>query len=185
MSISFDMLSFFLTTIGLQVDGDFLCAHEAEYVTKRLQKFYEDNDEKVDNTQIIEYARTIISDIKYVLNHIRSTEWFAYGRDYVLFENESYKYRIGTDATIDLKQFGRNMNVPLTKYVNMKEFAYFGYTSSNIAVCDQFIDFPFSFPIDFDEYLSEFSQKQQKRENTDCEDSDEIIPQSKKICIDN
>jgi len=164
MSLSFDTLSFFLTTIGLQVDDDFLCTHEVEYVTKRLQQFYEENNGNVDEYQILQYARTVISDIEYVLNHIRSSEWFSYGQKYVLSENESYKYGIDIDATIDLIPIGRNINVSLPTYVNMKEFAYYGYTSSNIAVCDQFIDFPFSFsfPINFDKYLNEFPQKQQK-----------------------
>lgn len=183
MSLSYDILTFFLTTIGLQVDGDFLCKHEAEYVTKRLEQFYDEHPEKMDDSQIIEYARTIIADIEYVLNHIRSSEWFAYSRDCVLSENESYKYNVGVDAIIDLTDFGRNMTVSLNDYVKMKEFAYYGYTSANYAVSGQYIDFSFSFPIDFDEYLDQFSQKQQKRENTDCEECDEILPNTKKICV--
>ena len=180
MSLSYDIITFFLTTIGLQVGGDFLCKHEAEYVKRRLEKFYDEHPEKVDDDQIIEYAKTIISDIEYVLQHIRSTDWFAYGRDYVLFENESYKYRIGNDAFIDLVDYGRNMKVSLNDYVKMKEFAYYGYTGANYAVSDKYINFSFSFPIDFDKYLDEFPQK---RQNIECDDYDEILPISKKICV--
>lgn len=184
--MSFDTLVSFLTTIGLQVDGDFLCKHEADYVSKRLSKFYHQKNGIIDEHQILEYAKTIISDIEHVLVHIRSSEWFNYGRDYVLFVNEAYTYRVGTDAVIDLTEYGRDMKVSLVDYVKMKEFAYYGYKPANISIADQIIDFSFSFPIDFDEYLDEYpnpNNLSQKRSYTDCDESDEILPNAKKVCV--
>jgi hypothetical protein len=161
MALSFDTISFFLTAIGLEVDGNFLCNHEADYVSKRLKHYYRENS-NVNENEILQYARTIITDIENVLNHIRSTKWFLHSKEYVVFENDSYKYRTGSNATINLSHIGRDLLVPLIDYINMKEFAYYGYESANIDVSNTFIDFSFSFPIDFDEYIDKYFKKQKR-----------------------
>jgi hypothetical protein len=177
MNVSFDTLSSFLTLIGLQTDNDFLCKHESDYVSQKLNEFFESKSGNVNTDELIEYAKTIVSDIEQVLDHIRSTEWFRYSKDIILDMNESHKYNVSCDATIDMNQFGRNIIMSLSDFVKTKEFAFYNqeYIVREIVEC--FENAPHIFPINFDDYMKRFMRKHK------ADDYDDVEP--KRVKLDN
>lgn len=185
MDISFDTLSSFLTLIGLQTNNDFLCKHETDYVIQKLNEFFESHNGNVNTEELIEYSKTIVSDIEQVLKHIRSTKWFRFSQFEFLMDHSDYDF-INDEKVIDMNQYGKNIKLSVRDFIKTKEFAFYNHEYTISEIAEWVGDAPCIFPIDFDEYTKKFMRKHQA-DRSECYDSDyenEFV-KTKRVKFDN
>jgi hypothetical protein len=149
MNHSFDSTCFALVTLGYNASGDFLCKHEQEYITKKLNEFYHENggiDENITIDQVISKFHEIVENIEIVYTKIKQSLWYQAERDIAIDEDASYHYRVGSHVYIN--------DTPLNEYVNKREFAYYGYPNAYYEIIENFEDAPRIRLIDFDTFLN-------------------------------
>ena len=149
MNPSFDSMCFTLATLGHNASGDFLCKHEQEYVTKKLNEFYQENggkDENITNDQVISKFHEIVDNIEIVYHKIKTCWWYHYERERAIDEDASYYYRVGSHVYVN--------DMPLNEYVDKREFAYHGYPNAYYDIIENFEDAPRIRLIDFDTILT-------------------------------
>lgn len=164
MNPSFDSTSFLLATLGTSSSGELFCKDEQEYITKKLNDYYNQNEspENLTTQQIIDRFHEIVTNIESVYTKIKQSLWYNYEKEFALDEDVSYYYRVGNHIYIN--------DIPLNEYMNTRDFVYNGYPNAYHDIIQNFEDAPKIRKINFDVILTSGSfndqRKSSKRKHT-------------------